>query len=91
MLRGKKCRKTIFATQLPRSDPHRGGNFEREKKTLTCGGEAIWEAFSETIWVRVIASQKLPQDSGESSFAARHLDILQGPREKHPENTLKIP
>ena len=29
--------------------------------------------------MRVIASQKLPQDSGESIFAARHQDVSQGP------------
>ena len=43
------------------------------------GGEAIWEAFYETIWARVIESQKLPRDSGESIFAARHQDVSQGP------------
>ena len=31
------------------------------------------------IWVRVIASQKSPRDSGESIFAARHQDASQGP------------
>ena len=80
MPRGKNCRETIFAAQLPRNYPHRGGNFERGKKALSCGGEAIWEAFKETIWVRVIAGQKLPRDSGESIFAARHQDASQGPR-----------
>ena len=29
MPRGKTCRETIFAAQLPRNYPHRGGNFER--------------------------------------------------------------
>ena len=29
--------------------------------------------------MRVIASQKLPRDSGESIFAARHQDVSQGP------------
>ena len=29
--------------------------------------------------MRVIASQKLPRDSGESIFAARHQDASQGP------------
>ena len=38
-------RETIFAAQLPRNYPHRGGNFERGKNVLYCGGEAIWEAF----------------------------------------------
>ena len=49
------------------------------KKGPLLWGEAIWEAFQETIWVRVIASQKLPRDSGESIFAARHQDGSQGP------------
>ena len=29
--------------------------------------------------MKVIASQKLPRDSGESIFAARHQDASQGP------------
>ena len=45
MLRGKNCRETIFAAQLQRNYPHHGGNFERGKNVLSCGGEAIWEAF----------------------------------------------
>ena len=45
MPRGKNCRETIFAAQLLRNYPHRGGNFERGKIALSCGGEAIWEAF----------------------------------------------
>ena len=28
-----------FAAQLPRNYPHRGGNCERGKKALSCGGE----------------------------------------------------
>ena len=31
--------------KLPRNYPHHGGNFERGKNVLYCGGEAIWEAF----------------------------------------------
>ena len=79
MPRGKNCRETIFAAQLLRNYPHHGGNFEREKNVLCCGGEAIWEAFYETTWARVIESQKLPRESGESIFAARHQDASQGP------------
>ena len=56
-----------------------GGNCERGKKALSCGGEAISEAFQERIWARIKTSQKLPRDSGESIFAARHQDVLQGP------------
>ena len=37
-----------------------GAILKEEEKALSCGGEAIWEAFKEAIWVRVIASQKLP-------------------------------
>ena len=55
-----------------------GGNVERGKCPLLWG-EAIWEVFEETIWVRVNASQKLPRDNGESVFAARHQDVSQGP------------
>ena len=29
------------ASQMPRNYPHRGVNFERGKKALSCGGEAI--------------------------------------------------
>ena len=29
--------------------------------------------------MRVIASRKLPRDTGESIFAARHQDVSQGP------------
>ena len=79
MPRGKNCRETIFAAQLPGNCPHHRVNFERGKNVLSCGGEAIWEAFLETICARVIASQKLPRDSGESIFAARHQDASQGP------------
>ena len=35
--------------------------------------------FRETIWARVIASQKLSRDSGETIFAPRHQDVSQGP------------
>ena len=45
MPRGKNCRETIFAAQLPRNYPHRRGNFERGQIVLSCGEEAIWEAF----------------------------------------------
>ena len=31
--------------QLSRNCPHRGGNFERGEKALSCGREAVWEAF----------------------------------------------
>ena len=43
MPRGKNCRETFFAAQLPRNYPHHGDNFERRKKALSCGGEATWE------------------------------------------------
>ena len=42
------------------------------------GERQFWEAFCEAIWARVIESQKLPRDSGESIFAARHQDVSQG-------------
>ena len=45
MSRGKNCRETIFVSHLSRNYPHRGVNFERGKKALSCGGETVWEAF----------------------------------------------
>ena len=45
MARGKNCRETIFAAQSPRYCPHHGVNFERGQNVLSCGGEAMWEAF----------------------------------------------
>ena len=87
MPRGKNCRETIFAAQLPRNHPRHEGNFEGGENVLSCGGEAIWEAFRETIWARVIESQKLPRDSGESIFAARHQDVSQGPLGKEKDLT----
>ena len=79
MSRGKNSRETIFVSQLSRSYPHRGGNFERGENALSCGRETVLEAFQETIWARVIASQKSSRDSGESIFAARHQGVSQGP------------
>ena len=52
-------------------------------------GEAIWEAFEETIWARVIESQKMPRDGGESIFAARHQDVSQGPVGGDPQSVPK--
>ena len=79
MSRGKDCRETIFVIRLSRTYPHRRGNFERGKIALSCGREAVWEAFLKTTWARVIASQKLSRDSGETIFATRHQDVSQGP------------
>ena len=55
------------------------GNFDRGREALCCGRETVLEAFQETIWARVIASQKFSRDSGETIFAARHQDVSQGP------------
>ena len=44
-LRGENCRETIFVSQLSRSYPRRGGNFERGKNALSCGRETVLEAF----------------------------------------------
>ena len=82
----QKLPRDIFAAQLPRNYPHHRGNFEREKNVLYCGGEVILEAFYETIWARVIESQKLPRDSGESIFAARHQYVSQGPLGRELKN-----
>ena len=48
---------------------------KEEKKALSCGGETVWEAFEET---RVIASQKMSRDSGETVIAPRRQDVSQG-------------
>ena len=61
---GQKLPRDIFVSQLSRNYPHRRGNLERGKKALFCGRETVWEAFQETIWARVIASQKLSRDNG---------------------------
>ena len=34
--------------------------------TSLCVRETVWEAFQEKVWARVIASQKLSRDSGET-------------------------
>ena len=39
----------------------------------------VWELFLETIWGRVVASQKSSRDSGETIVAARHQDVSHGP------------
>ena len=51
---------------------------KEDKKPSLVGGERVWEAFQETIWARVVASQKLLRDSGETIFAARHQSVSQG-------------
>ena len=43
MLRDKKCRETIFASQLSRNYPHRGGDIGRGIQALSCGREIIRE------------------------------------------------
>ena len=63
MSQDKHSRATIFVSQLSRNYPHCALMWARER---------VREAIRETIWVRVIASRKLPQDSGESIVAARH-------------------
>ena len=37
MPRGKNCRETIFAAQLPRNYPYHGGNLERGKMSSNVG------------------------------------------------------
>ena len=78
-----QCREAKIAARrsLPlncRDYPHRGGNFERGSKAFSYGEDAIWEAFQETIWARVTASQKMPRGDVESIFAVRHQDLSQG-------------
>ena len=76
--KGKNCRETMFAAQVLRNHPHRRGNCERGLKP------SLVEACS--FGVRVIASQKLPRDSGESIFTTRHLDVSQGPMGTTPNS-----
>ena len=76
MLQGKYCRETIVAALLPRGYPLRGGYFERGKVALSCEGELFWEALKVPISARVIVSQKLPQDSQETRFVARHVLLI---------------
>ena len=47
---------------------------EEKCRLLSCGG-TVWEGFQETIWARIIASQKLSQDSGETTFALRDIKV----------------
>ena len=54
-----------------------------KQKALSCGGETVWEAFSETIWARVVVSQTFPRDNGETIFATRCQDVSQGPLGTH--------
>ena len=79
MSRGKNCRETIFAAQLPHNYPHRGGNFETGKKSPLLWGRGNLGGNLRDNLAGVIASQKLQRDSGESIFAARHQDASQGP------------
>ena len=52
-------------------------------------GERDWEAFYETIRVRVIASQRLSRDNGETFFAPIHLDVLDGLSGQHMQKLKK--
>ena len=66
MSRAKNCRETIFVSQLSRSCPHRGGNFERGRNALSCGPETVLEAFKETI---------LGEGNCESKIVARQWGV----------------
>ena len=41
----RNCFETVFAAQLPRNYVTAGAMLKQVKKVLSCGGEAIWEAF----------------------------------------------
>ena len=58
---------------------HAAGVILKEKNALSCERETAWEAFQETIRARVIESQKLSRDSGETIFTVRHQGVSQGP------------
>ena len=72
------CR--AIAAQLP--SPRR--QFWKRKKMSSIVGERHFgRHFKRQLWARVIESQKLPRDSKESIFAARHQDVSQGPQGSH--------
>ena len=83
MPQGKNCHETIFAAQLPRNYPHRGGNFERRKKPLLWGRGNLGG----------ILRDNLGEGHCESKIAARHWGVnfcrktsrcLAGPSEFQP-------
>ena len=51
----------------------------KEEKMPSVVGERQFWRYYRRHWARVIASQKLSRDSGESIFAARHQGVSQGP------------
>ena len=53
---------------------------KEEKKSLSCGGETVWEAFlGDDLVARVIASQNCLETIFETIFALGHQDVSQGP------------
>ena len=77
-----------FAAQMPRNYPHRGGYFERgEKLPLLWGRDNLGRHLRDNLDEGNFASQKMPRDSGESIFAARHQDVSQGPLGNRNEGT----
>ena len=79
MSRGKNCRETIFAAQLPRNDPHRGGNFERGKKSpLLWGRGNLGDILRDNLGEGNCKSKIAARQWGVN-FAARHQDVSQGP------------
>ena len=79
MSRGKNCRETIFVSHLSRNYLTGGVNFEKRiKSPLLWGRDSLGGILGDNL-ARVIASQKLPRDSGETIFAARHQSVSQGP------------
>ena len=60
-------------------------NETRKKMSSLVGDRQFGRHLRDNLVVRVIASQKLPRHSGESIFAARHLDVSQGPLGDFPE------
>ena len=77
--RGKNCRETICAAQLPRNYPHCGGNFERAKKSPLLWGRGNLGSILRDNLGEGNCESKIARDSGESIFAARHQDVSQGP------------
>ena len=52
---------------------------KEDKKPSLVGERQFGRHFRRYLGARVIASQRLSRDSGESIFAARHQDVSQGP------------
>ena len=72
MPRRKNCRETIFAPQLMRNYPHRGGDVERGTRNPLFVGRGDLGEFLRDNLGEGNCESRLPRDNGESIFATRH-------------------